>query len=379
MDRYQTVYTIEESFKVKDLDEALRSVKRDYNFPWSIKKSTLKIINGVNEYSVPTDFKDLAYLDNSKSGYGNKARFVYTSLQQFYEDAGSRNKLCLIWDGDTKILGAKYDEIPSSVILNNAETASDWTASGDASGITLDSVTYKEGNGSIRFTITSSTGVANIVNTLTSISDSDYRKKYHRKWIYLSSVPTSIELILRSSDGNYLTTTLTSQFSGQAFKANDWNLIAQNLDTATEVGTFDETTISSEEVIINGATTGTYFIDSSYMSGWDLLDFWYYSKYSVSSDGITANQEYFIDSSESYDVDYYLTGDDEFSDVIMFEALATALSDKENDKLKADIEKKRNAAWLSLFNKYPDMVPVIITKYYNLTEDFQYENLEELT
>ena len=376
MDRFQTAYTIEEQFKVRDLDEALRTIKREYKFPWTLKKTTLKIISGVKEYSLPTNYQDFAYLDDTKDDT-ERARFVWTSLQQFYEDNDSRNKLTELRSGETKILGVNYKDLLGSSLLNNAETASQWTASGDASGITLDNVIYKEGNGSIKFTITNLTGIANIVNTITTTGDSDYRKKYHRKWIYLTSVPTSIELRLRTDVSNYLTTTLTTQFDGSAFIANSWNLIAQNLDEATEVGTFDSTSITSEEVVITGADTGTYFIDSSYLSGWSLLDFWYYSKYLISSNGVNGTQEYFMDSNESYDPSYSLIGDDEFADVVMFEALKITMADKENQALKDDIAGRSSIAFSSLFRKYPDMTPVIITKYYNFIEDHQYENLND--
>ena len=94
MDRFQTVYVVDEPFKVRDIDTALRIIRKTYNFPWNLKKSSIKVFDGVYEYPVDSDFKELAYLDNSKKGYGNKARFVYTSIQQFYEDANNRNKLC---------------------------------------------------------------------------------------------------------------------------------------------------------------------------------------------------------------------------------------------------------------------------------------------
>jgi hypothetical protein len=376
MDRFQTAYTVEEQFKVRDLDEALRTIKREYKFPWTLKKTTLKIISNVREYSLPTDYQDFGYLDNTKENT-KRANFIWTSLQQFYEDMDSRNKLCELRGGETKILGVKYNNLDHSSLLNNAEDDSDWTASDDASGIVEDTVTFKEGNGSIRFTITNSTGVATIVNTFNATSDSDYKKKYHRKWIYLSSVPTSIELRLRTDASNYLSTTLTTQFDGSAFNANSWNLIAQNLDEATETGTFDSSNIASEEIVINDADTGTYFIDASYLSGWDLLDFWYYSKYLVSSDGVNGTQEYFMDSSESYEALYYLIGDDEFADVVMFEALKITMADKENQPLKDDLNNRSSIAFSSLFRKYPDMTPTIITRYYNLIEDHQYENLNE--
>ncbi len=376
MDRFQTVYVTDEPFKVRDIDTALRTIRKTYNFPWNLKKSSIKVFDGVFEYPVDSDFKEIAYLDNSKNGYGNKARFVYTSIQQFYEDANNRNKLCELREGETKLLGIKYNLGNSSTLLSNAEDATKFTCSGDASNPVNDIVNFKEGNQSVRFTITSSAGVASVVNTIDTFSDANYKKKYQFKWIYLASVPTSITLRLRTDSSNYLYTNITTQFSGAPFKANQWNLIAQNLDTANEQGTFDYTNIASEEVVISDANTGTYFIDSSYLREWSLLDFYYYSKYNVSIDGLTAGQSYFMDSSEAYDpATNYLLGDDEFMDVVVFEALTLTLADKDNKGLKEDIQARRNDAWLSLFRRYPDMAPVIITNYYNLEEDYQYANI----
>ena len=366
MDRWDTIQNEEEQYKVRDLDEALRSLKRRMPLPWVLQKATLKVFDGVLEYPVASDHDELAFLDNEKKAYGNKPRFRFTSIAEFYEDIDYRNDLAEIWDGNDRFLGIRYKTKDAvNVLLNNAETASEWAPSGDATAVALDNVIYKEGNGSIKVFITSSSGTATIKNTLSSNqTDSSYKRKYHFKRVYLDAVPTSISLRYHIDASNYLETTgITTQFSGQALKADAWNLVAHDLNAATATGTIGTTpTFTYEEIDLVGASTGTYYIDNSYVRQWDTLDYWYYSKYSVALTGYTTgNQEYFFNSSGVYSTDSQLLGDLEWVDAVMYEACALSSTNKENSVLLKEFKEKRDEALARLSLKYPDLVPIIIT------------------
>ncbi len=379
MNRWRDISTIEEQFKVRDLDQALRELRREFNLPWTLKRSTLRIFDEVKEYPVASDHDELAFLEKDNiENYANSARFFNTSIEQFYQEVqNSRNILAEIWDGGTKFIGADYSKVRvGSQRLSTAEVVSEYTASGDASDIELDNVNFKKGNGSIKFTVTNSTGVATIKNTITSYSDSNYKRKYQFRWIYLVAVPTSIEMRLQTNDSNYLKTVVNTQFSGQAFKANSWNQIAQDLNNATEVGTFNPNTIASEKTILNGAASGIYNLDDSNVRQWELLAYWYYSKFNVLTEAATSpDQEYFFNSSEEYETTSKLLGDSEWADVVMFDAMLTSINEKENPVTFELISKKREDAWDELFGRYPSMKPLIITKRHRFDNNPQYAYL----
>jgi hypothetical protein len=377
--RWQVLSTVEEQYLVRDLDEALRTLKRTIRPPWNLKKGSLKVFSGVLEYPVASDHDELAFLDDPKnpSYYSNRPRFRYTSLKEFYENPDDRNDLAEIWDEGTKYLGVRYNPIDGdqAVRLDDAEDDDYWTGSGDAGTPVEDTTFYKFGNGSIRVPITSSTGTATIKNTLlTAYSDSEYKKKYHFKWVYLDAVPTSITLRLHIDASNYLETSgITTQFNGQSLKADSWNLVAQDLNTATATGTVSTTSsFTYEECDLVGASTGTYYFDKSEILEWSLMDYWYYSTYNIATVGETvANQEYFMNSSEVYSTDSQLVGDSEWADVIMYEAMLVALTDKEvKENVMSLIYSKRSQAWDDLISKYPSLEPLMTILKYRFTNDF---------
>lgn len=380
MNRYQKIAVIEEQYKVRDLDEAIRTLRREFQTPWSLKKSTLRVFDDVLTYPVADDHDQLAYLDNqldSNNLYDTKARFFFTSLQQFYENPDYRNDLAEIWDGGTKYLGVRYKTLNAGSQRLSGKTLANYAASGDASGLALDGVIFKEDNQSISFVNTPSTNVATVVDSFTSFSDSEYKRKYYFRWIYLTALPTSITLKFGNDSSDYLYKILTTQFSGQGFKVNDWNLLGMDLNTATPVGTITNTAFDWESVSLNSAPIGNYYIDNSYLRDWTLMDYWYYSTYyCMSSVASVADQEYFFNGA-SYALDTSLIGDINYIDVVLYDAILTGLADSEDKGVIELINSKRKQAWVKLEENYPSMKPIIITSKHTFTTDFLNEGLNQ--
>jgi len=372
MDSFASVSTIEEQYKVRFLDDAIRTIRENTQLPWNTKKTTLRVFNDVLVYPTASDHDELAYLDNNEKTYGNRARFTTTSLQQFMEDASSRNKLTEVWDGGTKYLGINYkNNSNGNVLINTVSTVSNFTLSGDATAVALETVVTKNSTNSARITIVNSSGSSIISNSTTSLSDTNYKRKYYFRDVYLDAVPTSLQLRFGNDSSNYLTATVTTQFSGQSFKADDWNLVAFDLNTATEVGTINSNAFDYEAIVPVGAASGTYYLGDSYLRGWTLLDYWYYSKNSVATVGeTTANQEYFYNSSDTYSTDSQLVGDSEWVNVVIYDAMTLALADKENTKIYPVILDRQTKAWEKLMMEYPSMKQNISTSRWNFQEDF---------
>lgn len=371
MNRFQVIETVEEQYKVRDIDEAIRELRQETLFPWTLKKSTLRVFDDVLIYPTASDHDEIAFFDNNSKSFSLKPRTKFTTLKEFLENPSTQNDLTEVWDSGIKMIGLRYNSgDTTSQVLSDAEDEDLYAVSDDATAIGLEGVVVNEGNSSVRVTIVNTTNLATITNTFSSFSDSNYKQKYHFRKIYLAAVPTSIKMRLRSSAGNYLETTVTTQFSGQAFKANDWNIIAHDLNTANETGTFNYNTISSEQIVLVGASSGTYYLDTSSYKGWELLDYWYYSRYLVATDGATTpNQEYFFNSSEQYETDSALLAESEWISVFLYTAMFTTVADKESNPITAFIQNKLVAAQKRLYEQHPHLKPFFTTSRYAFITD----------
>lgn len=376
MNRYQPISTIEEQYKVNDLDEAIRTLSRKINTPWSLKKTTLRVFDNVLEYPIASDHDELAFLTTPKEKLlEGRPNFYYTSIKEFYENYNDRNDLCEIWKNGTKYLGIRYEKANlGSQLISTSKSTSNYVASGDASAITADTVIYKEGEGSnsIRFTNTISSGTATVTASFTTLNDSNYKNKYFFVWMYLTSAPTSFTLKFGNDSSNYLSASVTGQFSGEAFSANDWNLLAFDLNTASANGTISSSTFDFFQINMVGATAGYYYIDNAYLKQWSLLDYWYYSTYNVktSSSSVADTVSFINETTEEYSTDSELVGDKEWADVIMYDAMCTSLADEKDGSLYGVIFEKRKTAWDLFLAKYPDMVPLITTNKYDFETDY---------
>jgi hypothetical protein len=379
MNSVTSVNNKEEVLKVNAIDQAIRNLRRTIQPPWTLQKSTLRLFSGVLEYPKASDHARLAFLNDQKDqNFGSHPRYVFTSIKDFYEDPTYRNTIAEIWNGGTRYLGVrnKTDDSLSSVQLDSAESIATYASSGDAGTPVLDTVIFKTGSSSVRIPITSSTGTASVENTFTANNDSDYKRKYHFRWVYLDSAPTSITLYLGADSSNYLSSTVTTQFSGASFVTDDWNLLALDMNT-TWTGT-ENTSFDWQKITFTGASTGTYYLDSSYMKGWTLEDYWYYSSYNKeTSAGVGA--DYFSPDNATYDGTDLLIGDDIWADVIVYEAQTYLLSDEKEQALKADQWGFRNTALEDLFNTYPDLSPKQTTNTYRFGGDYQSEMIEPFT
>lgn len=370
MNVHQDFDNLEPQYKVRAIDASIREIRQGTNFPWNLKKETLKVFADVLEYPIDDEHDELAYIDKQdKDNYAEAARFFNTSLQQFYEDVNrTRNLMSDIWKDGTRFIGINYKDLDIGMAqLSSAEVTSQYTASDDASGVVLDTINNKEGNSCIQFTVTDSAGVATMLNTTAFTSDANYLKKFHFRWIYLDSVPTSIEMRLQTDDSNYLSSgALTTQFAGNSFVADDWNLIAYDLNEATETGTFDENDIASEKTILTGAATGVYRLDQSSLRGWKLMDYWFYSLYNVvTSTSSVADKEFFIGTSESesdIDTTDKLLGEPKWIDYILATAKRKLLGDIENPTLLSLVREEKKEAKKNFNGKFPTMTRKIITK-----------------
>lgn len=375
MNRYQTISNIEESLKVRDIDEAIRSLRRETQTPWSDKKGTLRVFNDIIEYPIASDHDAFHYIDKQNQGKNSyfPANFYFTSTREFLENQDYRNDVAEIWENGTRFLGVRYDDFSlGTVTLDQSSDVTKYSTSGDAGTPVLDSVFFSQNSSSIRIPISYSSGLATVNISPNSLSDANYKKKYLFVYIFLGGTVNSIDIKFGNDNLNYLIKNVTTQFSGTGFVVNDWNLIAMDLNSPdAQVGNIDSSAFDYLSLNLNGAQTGNYYIDESSLREWQLLDYRYYSTYNVkTSSSLVPNQDYFFDSNESYDISSELVGDKEWVDVITYDAILCGLIDKENSILKNDIKEKRAKALQSFLDVYPSEKPYITNNQYMFDNDY---------
>src|SRR3990167_1003436 len=201
--RYQSLATISEIYKVQDLDEAIRTVKRNHDLPFLIKKTTLRVFADVILYPPAADHDWLVYMDTTQQNvpYGSRMRARYTSMQQFFEDLDYRNVISEIWDTNNLILGVRDKNVPpgisnASQTVDDASQINNYTAANDASGLALDTVNFQTGNSSVRFTNTNTTNTALVSFTFLpgAFTNAQYQSNYFFIWVYMSGIPASVNL-----------------------------------------------------------------------------------------------------------------------------------------------------------------------------------------
>lgn len=385
MNRYQTLATIAELYKVQDLDEAIRDVKRKYRLPFLSRLETLRVFPNVLLYPIPSDYDYALYMDTDDDTvpYGERMRARYTSLQQFYEDLDYRNVIAEIWDTNNLMLGIRDKNVPpgflnADQLLDNASSISNYTASLDANSLVLNTVNFVDSantQSSVQFTNTPTVTEQALVEWTFgqgSFNDANYQRKYFFVYVYLTGLPASVQLRFGADSSNYLHATVTGQFSSQAFKPNAWNLLAFDLNTASTVGTITTSTLFNYAgVRLNDAPAGLYNIDTSYSKGWTTLNNWYYSRFIVQADGSTVpDKECFIAPDGTYSTSDAIVGTYEWADVIMYEAMLRSLADKENETLFAKVTEWRDIALTNAMGQYPDATPLVTTQNYRFRTSY---------
>lgn len=378
MNAYTPIANLSEVIKVNAIDQSIRAFRMSNQPPWTLQKTTLRVFINQELYPVPTDFERVAIIDDQlgqDSDFGQHPRYTFTSLRDFLEDPSGGNAIAEVWQGGTRFIGCRNNTNPgmTQALLENPSVAADWAGSGDAGTPVLDNVIFRTGSTSIRVPITFSSGTATVLNTFqVPTIDANYKTKYFFCAVYLATttVPSSILINLRTNASNYLSATVTTQFAGQPLVANDWNVLAIDLNTAAVTGTVTGT-FRSVQYVFTETVGGNCYFDASFLKGWILQDFWYYSTYNVLNS--STYQEYFAPDSATYTLSSVLLGDTAWHDPIMYEACTYLLSDQKESAIFGQVSALRDRAWGQFFQRYPDESPQITTDVYRFGTDYQDE------
>lgn len=301
------------------LNMALDSFLLEVDVPEAEKTSALTpIFDGVNTYVPPSDMRGDAILGIRP--YVGSKNVVNTSLDRnqtaefdrnlFFEDA--EGKYAVEYNQGTKILrlNPRFDTA-RNYILHSCDAYNDngtWVGTDDANTVATDAGLYTEGSGSVSFNITAAAGTATLTNdpiaTPVNISSAIRGKSFVFADLYLpsSSAFTSAQLRYGSSSSAYYQNSVTTQFTGSAFKQG-WNLLGFNWNTATPTGSPDTSAIDFLRFQLAysigiGDQTGLH-LDNIVLRDGDLYEIKYYTKNVILDDDGTTYKSAFNEDADT--------------------------------------------------------------------------------
>lgn len=282
--------------RYRHIARAIDYWQRKLGLPANKDIYTFNYFQDQNYYSLPADYSDadlLTYhnLQNNKVQNEWQYRTYDEVLRRMGEVSYGNNWGIVSYNGAWQLL-LTGGNTRAGTEIDNLDNTNGWTVSGDASGLTTDSLIKQAGSASLSFDITNSTGLSTLTRTGLSLSVKELFENSGAIKMY-AYLPTAnfdgVSIQLVKSSGNYYTITETTWEDGTAFSTLDWKKIAWNMDDAVSTGTIAHTDTITEIKIIfdqgSGFTSAVDVrIDSLYSVIPDKLDLIYWTNYRVRTD-----------------------------------------------------------------------------------------------
>jgi hypothetical protein len=238
---------LDNSRAIRAIDSASSFVLNQLGLPGYENEYSFDFDEDQNFYTLPTDFGEaisLRYDDDSlnKNGrfIGRTAEFLFSRIKRTASDTRLFGIYTAkgIWQ---LIVLAKNSKASFHIDSFNSNNSSNWVASNDATNITDDTNTYKEGAGSLRFDINVSLSGLNRATLKRTVTAQDlYSQKdvgHFKCWAYLPTITnfSSISFSWGTDASNYYKVTVTTQEDGSSFIVG-WNKLDFKWSGATQVG-----------------------------------------------------------------------------------------------------------------------------------------------
>lgn len=275
--RNSTTGALDNAKRTRAINRVLQDLQDFADWDFTKRTKTFYFIDGVYEYSLENyvgctcydndgtteipDFKnpyDLRPIkDADKSLSYKEAKDVRENIR--------RNRFIREYSVDNGVLIVGYPRQTSAQIHNcDSLTANGtWAASGDASNLGIDEVTYSEGNGALNFDVSAGTS---LIITNSSLSAYDFSELQNVSaitmdiWLPTITNFTSVRLRFGSSSGDYWEVTATVPAGNASLKTGK-NKFAFRWVDASETGTPDATAIDYMQIVLtySASTTDTDF------------------------------------------------------------------------------------------------------------------------
>lgn len=281
---YSTEQSTEAQF-IRAVDSSVNKVFQRLGFPQG--KQTIYFSEDVVFYDLDAIFREYINLVYTDSDLNIAANYwEYQAYNQLAKKSGSTiNNRCSITtiNNSNKQLALRGTNIQQGATLESFDTTL-WTASGDVSGIALDTNIKVQGAASQRFTFTQNTLEAVVGRDDYQFDFTSLHNNYGalRCYHFMSSVDfDDITLRYGTDSSNYYEITITANADGSAWELNDWNLLGFDTRNKVITGSPDESDITFIEFVfdmeVGFGTVQNYRIDWLYTVYPDELDLLFYT------------------------------------------------------------------------------------------------------
>lgn len=298
--------------RTRAINRATEFFQRRMGLPSDQRVYSFYFVQPTNYYALPVDFNepiDLIYHDYTNNFPGNE--FFYQKYPQVLRLGGinpaTKYFSYVPYNGSQQllILGNNLDSGSVLDSFDNAITEG-WVGSGDANSLVEDNNIYTQGNGSLAFNITPSTGTATL--TYPTFPQQTFQNWLQLKaWfmldIWLTTTNfTSIQMRAQSSTGNYYFMNVTANADGTAWTANQWNTVAFLFGSAGTLGSPNSNAINELQFNFvegtNFVAQQTMRIDNLRVVIPDYVDLIYYSNYKCTNGNTSALQKDFVNTND---------------------------------------------------------------------------------
>jgi len=347
-------------------DEAARAVLNDVDFYETQKTAQIAnaIYTDIYDYALPTDLKGNKIMDirpQVKRGLEDYPRQTSTlnfDRRKLLQDFTIKN--------NARVRTLRFNaDVGNLTVLHSMDSITSngtWTVGDDGSNLTLDSVNFVAGSGSLNFDTSGSTTTVSISNsTMTAVdlgSMEDQGSLF--VWVYCPVAITSTTLDWGSSSTVYWSDTVTTPQNG-TFQIG-WNLIRFDWNGATKTGTADSSAIDYLKLSLtyDGNADTDYRVDNFVAQLGEIYEIDYYSKYLFRNASGTDIEEV---SASTDTINLELEG----YNVLLYKVLELAAPQVQAEDAGFDLQlytEKYAETKMKYLRKYPSERRIPIQKYY---------------
>jgi len=203
---------------------------------------TNPVYDNVFDYSLPSDFKTIADLNpQANADFANNSSLNRTYSREFI-NRKKNNQFSIVWRDAVQFLRfSRYIKAP--VVIDKADSLTEngtWSVGGNASNLSLDTINYIAGNGSLKCDVSSPGALVNVI------------------------------IRIGNDSSNYFSKTVTAGHF-EAFKQG-WNLLRFDFNTATETGSVNMASIDYVRVTTTYNTNQTAYYEKTLTNALDLSE-----------------------------------------------------------------------------------------------------------
>jgi hypothetical protein len=242
-------------------------------------------------YTLPEGFGEFIFLRYKDDNLNNNNRFIYRPIEFIFEEMKTGKSLFSFYNakGIKQLVVIANNSISSLPIDTfDYNNLSRWVALNDATNISDDKYTYKEGTGSLRFDINTSLSGLNRASLKRIVAARDlYPQKdvgHFKFYLYLPTISgiSSVSFNWGSDLSNYYKSTVTTQEDGSPFQVG-WNNIDCKWEGAVQVGTPNDRNITFYQIDIDYdasfTSTNNFRVDYLRLKVPDKMILTYYTNY----------------------------------------------------------------------------------------------------